>query len=120
MNYLPGDIVRHTAQMERHFAGAIEVPINGAVLKTREFGGGQLLTVHWSDSTTGKILSANVEPCPRAVGHANRKENGLGRRLIEGTLEAVATMPVNQILLEDPVRPKRQTKGGGTGLRASR
>ena len=64
--YKKGDIVRHRAEFLRSTGWYTNVPINGQVLEAPDaVENHQLLTVEWSDSETTKILSANVEFCPR-------------------------------------------------------
>ncbi len=64
-----GDIVRHAGAFLRSTGWYTSVPINGEVTALEPLGaegaGQQLLTVAWSDGTTGKIVAGNVEFCPR-------------------------------------------------------
>jgi hypothetical protein len=63
--YERGDIVRHRSAFLQSIGWVTDVPVNGVVVdRTNE---GNVLKVWWSDCYTGKILSTNVEPCPKAA-----------------------------------------------------
>lgn len=54
-----GDIVRHRSEFLRNISWCLDVPLNG---KIREIGPkGSVVAVDWSDGTTSRILSSNLE-----------------------------------------------------------
>lgn len=72
--YKVGDIVRHRGDWLRSVGWVTGVPVNGRVQHQTPFGGGQALTVEWSDGNVCMILGSNVELCPRAAAARRGKE----------------------------------------------